>query len=201
MSDIYKPCPCGSGKKFKFCCNQLSNDDPNTLVKMAPIFTLSECSIMANWLEGGLAPILVVRQQPNLKYLFGMFMVDYYCLGLKETFFKANVKFDKIAEMKARLSYPLVPFEYEDARSLILGGIQYAKALGFEPQKDWKYTQYIIEADKPFENKFEYGKDGKPFYVSGPHDDASAILNRLKDADAHFLVGTEPSMGLIEHGL
>ena len=24
--DLYKPCPCGSGKKIKFCCRDIAND-------------------------------------------------------------------------------------------------------------------------------------------------------------------------------
>lgn len=59
-------------------------------------------------------------------------------------------------------TYSWVDFDYQDVRCLILGAIEYANGLGFEPNRAWKHSKYVVEADKPFENKFTYGKDGKP---------------------------------------
>lgn len=144
---------------------------------------------MENWEEGGLASILVVRQQPNLKYLFGMYLVDYYCLGLKNTMANVNLPYQKIEEIRARTPYTWVDFDYGDARNLILGAIEYANGLGFEPNRDWKDSKFVIEADKPFEHKFTYGKDGKPFFINGPDDNVPAIMAKLRGKNFDYMLG------------
>ena len=192
MQDVYKPCPCGSGKKIKFCCLQkIVGNDPREALKQAAAFPVYECGVMENWGDSGLASIYVVRQMPNLRYVYGMYIVDYYCLGLKNTFADANVKWERVKELKCRVEqqYALVNFPYEDARSLILGGIDYAKALGFEPNEDWKYSKYIVEYDRPYEAKFEFGKDGKPYYIQWPYDDVRTVMSKLRSQSAGYMLG------------
>ena len=53
---------------------------------------------------------------------------------------------------------------------MILGGLEYAAKIGIQPHRDWSSSNNIIEPNKPFENKFTFGRDGKPFYVAGPYD-------------------------------
>jgi hypothetical protein len=193
MQDVYKPCPCGSGKKFKFCCNQkIIATDPVAILKQSPEFPVYECLNMEGWEEGGLAPILIVRQQPNLKYTFGVYLVDYYCLGLKNTMCNVNMSYEKILHYKNRVPYSFVEFDYQDARSMILGGIEYARELGFSPNPDWRDSQYIVEADKPFEHKFTFGKDGKPLFVNGPEDNVQAIMAKLHGKNFDYMIGSEP---------
>ena len=69
--------------------------------------------------------------------------------------------------------------EYEDARSVILGGIEYARNLDFEPNPDWKDSQYMIEPERPFNPKFKFGLHGKPMYISGPHDKPTKMPLKL----------------------
>jgi hypothetical protein len=193
VQDIYKPCPCGSGKKFKFCCNQkIMGSDPVAILKQSPEFSLYECLIMEDSEDGGLASILVVRRQPNLKYTFGMYLVDYFCLGLKNSMCDVNVKYEKILHYRNRMPYSFVDFDYQNARSLILGGIEYAKELGFSPNSDWRSSQYIVEADKPFERNFSFGKDGKPFFINGPEDNIQEIMAKLRGKDFDYMLSSGP---------
>ena len=189
MRDAYKPCPCGSGKKFKFCCVKLiKSSEPNKLLKEAASFRLYETVITENWQEQGLASIYVVRQLPNLRYIFCGYIVDYFCLGLKNAFCRMSVPYTQIQQMKSQNPVKIIDFPYQDARSLILGSIQYAANLGFHPHEDWHLSKNMVESSKPYEKKYEYGKDGKPFYISGPNDDAQAIIKKLSDVDHHYTI-------------
>ncbi len=120
-----------------------------------------------------------MRQLTNQKFIFGSYLADVFCLGLKDTFCNANLSIQAIQDLLARAPMPMERIDYEDARSLILGGIAYARKLGFEPNADWKDSQHIIEPERPFNPKFEFGMGGKPMYVAGPHDDPREILSRL----------------------
>ena len=192
MQEVYEPCGCGSGKKFKFCCNQRIVDmGPKDVIKQAATFPVYDCSIIKNWNENGLASIIVVRQMPNRRYLYGVYVVDYYCLGLKNTFCHANDKWDGVEKLRLQAAavFPYVEFDYEDARSLIIGSINYAAKLGFKPNKDWDYSSYVVEAAAPYQEKFEYGRNGKPRYIQGPHDDVRGITRKLESTDHDFVLG------------
>jgi len=150
-----------------------------------------ECRVIPGWKESGIAHIMISRQKPNGEILIGHFMVDIFCLGLKDT------------------TYYMVPdkYEYEDyldmlnsqndfdiinqslAFNLIYGAIEYAEDLGFEPHKDFAITEYIlVDVDDVEYIDIEFGKDGKPFYMSGPYDNVEKIINTLKKSvgDGNF---------------
>jgi hypothetical protein len=49
-----------------------------------------ECLINASWKDKGLATILISRRQPDGNLLFGVYLVDILCLGVKNTFCNAD---------------------------------------------------------------------------------------------------------------
>ncbi|MES2946554.1 MAG: hypothetical protein V4772_27110 [Pseudomonadota bacterium] len=182
--DPYKPCACGSGRKYKFCCRlkevAISSVPPLALVKKSAEFPVCQCVINADWQAQGLASIFVVRQLPNQKFILGSYLVDLLCLGVKDTFCNANLSAQATQNMFAQVPMQMESIEYEDARSIILGGIEYARKLGFEPNPDWKDSQHIIEPERPFNPRFNFGMDGKPVYIRGPHDKPMEVLSKLK---------------------
>ncbi len=181
--DPYQPCPCGSGKKYKFCCyakgQQLSSEHPLALVKKAAQFPLSQCVVNVGWQQQGMANVMVIRQLPNGKYVFGGYLVDLMLLGVKDVFFNANLGNEAVQSMVGRADMPVEPIDYEDARSLIFGGIEFARQHRFEPHPDWQHAKHIVEPDRPFQPKYNFGHHGKPVYIQGPDDDIEAITARL----------------------
>lgn len=195
VQDMYKPCSCGSGKKLKFCCQQkVAGRSPKDLIRQAAMFPVYETGIIESWKENGLASIYVVRQQPNLKYLYGVYIVDYYCLGLKNTFSNANAPWSLVETLKRKMAkdFSYVEFPYEDARSMILGGIAYAAKLGFRPQEDWNDSRHIVEDGREYNAKFEFGRNGKPYYIQGPEDDVRAIGHKLRSHQHHAVIELRP---------
>ncbi len=188
MDPIYGPCPCDSGMKFKFCCLK---KNPQELLKGAAKFPLYECLRADNgWERHGMAVLYVCRQLSD-RYICAAYMVDTYCLGLKNTFVKINLQRDDMLDARRRLEQNGVfeQYDYEDARSLILGAIEYAASLGFQPNEDWQNSRYVVEEERPYHPKFEYGQDGKPLYIQGPNDDATLIMSKLAAVvDHHYLV-------------
>ncbi len=181
--DPYQPCPCGSGRKYKFCCRSkelaISNENPSALIKNSVAFPVYQCIVNEGWQEQGLANIFVVRQLPNMKFIFGVYLVDLFCLGLKDTFCNANMHYAPIQSMLAQSGLNLLPIDYEDARSVIFGGIEFASKHGFIPNHGWKDTKHVVEPDRPFNDRFEFGSHGKPVYIQGPHDDPVVITSKL----------------------
>lgn len=154
------------------------------LIKEAKEFPIYECLINPDWREQGIAQILFSRGQPNNKLIVGVFLVDIYCLGLKNTFCNADISLeDYESRLKSKISQgsSLITCHPCLANRIIYGAIEYAKRLGFEPQRDFALSRSVLnepsDADLTFE--VEFGKDGKPLYISGPDDNVDYVMKKL----------------------
>lgn len=175
------PCRCGSGKKYKKCC--LKKDDPFFMAQNASQYPVEKCFIGANWKDSGLGNILIIRKNIETnKYLFCMPLVDLYCLGVKDVFFNVELDWSNIKhEIIDRFPGGMVEMDYEECRGLILGAIDFAKTIGFAPHEDWEKSKEFVEPQKPYKTKHKFGKNGKPFYVTGPDDDVEKNIKILGD--------------------
>lgn len=167
------------------------------LIKSARDLKIHECLINEDWQERGIVEILISRKQNNGSLIFGVYLVDTGCLGLKNTFCNTNISMDTYENnLKARLSenFDMVNCGYELANNIIYGAIRYAKKLGFEAQKDFKLSKYVLgtELEMNPDCKIQFGKDGKPFYCAGPDDDVERVINTLNKSvgkdNYHFIV-------------
>lgn len=157
------------------------------IIRRSRTFPVFECLISDSWQkeDPGLVQILLARQQPDGNICFGTYLVDKLCLGLKNTF--ANAGFSRTRyenEVSGRVFHATVPVEctIELAHQMIYASIDYAAQFGFEPNKDYALSQHLLlprgELKEPYHLTF--GRNGKPFYIAGPHDNAARILRQLE---------------------
>ncbi len=153
------------------------------LVRNAKNLPVYECLISDNWKDSGLARILLSRKQPNNESIIGVFLVDVYCLGLKNTFCNSNIAIGDYQNLKLKMFQESSPIVCHSglANRIIYGAIEYAKKLGFEPQKDFSLSQFVLDETSDMDLSFdiEFGKDGKPLYISGPDDNTDYIIKKL----------------------
>ncbi|RKY10625.1 MAG: hypothetical protein DRP56_00500 [Planctomycetota bacterium] len=166
---------------------------PKKKVLMARTFPFYECLINPSWKEEGLVTILISRRQPDNHLAFGVFLVDTYCLGLKNTFCNADLALSSYKRDLLDKAYPEEkPIECPIplAHHIICGGIAFAEQFGFKPNKDFKQSRYILDDKANVEpcEGIEFGKDGKPFFISGPDDNVEHIMRQLasKAGDGNF---------------
>ncbi len=129
-------------------------------------FTGTICDCFASYSEGMMS--LYLARKRGALYTVSGIILDLYCLGVKDAFLAKVNKFE-YAEIQSRKTQELSP---EQAKRVILDGVEYARKLGFEPHKDFKksFMAYDeIDADG-VECEFEFGKDGQPFFFAGPFD-------------------------------
>ena len=157
---------------------------PKQKLRQACRHPIHECLINPSWQEKGLATILMSRRQPDAHMAFGVFLVDIFCLGLKNTF--ANVDFSEaryVREVVGRVyeQQESEPCDCDLAHQIIYGGIAYAKQFGFKPNKDFRLSQHVLDAAESIgPSDIEFGRDGKPLFVSGPDDNVPKILHQLQ---------------------
>jgi hypothetical protein len=66
-------------------------------------------------------------------------------------------------------------------RKLVEGGVAYAREQGFNPHADYVVAGQIFGDVDPAAcpTHFEYGHEGKPFYISGPQETATQVRATL----------------------
>jgi len=172
-------------------------------IRRARNYPLEGCWASSDWTESGLAVIVIARRQPDGNIVFGTYLVDYFCLGLKNTYCNADIppgKFrrDYLPEMFSSTGPP-VEISPALAHEIIYGGIEYAAQFGFRPQADFKYSRYVLDPPDahPRTGEVEFGHEGKPLYMQGPYDNADAILRQLArtagEGNFHYMVETSGS--------
>lgn len=142
---------------------------------------------------GGLVCVLVARRHRYDKVAVCGYLVDVHCLGVKNSMGPEFIdEVDLIAFRRyffdAYEDHLVAPLDL--AQHLVLGGVDYARALGFEPHPD--YANTAAHLDGPLTRcDIEFGRDGMPFYVEGPYDDAYKIMQTLEASvgpgNYHFL--------------
>jgi hypothetical protein len=147
----------------------------NPYLQNAREYPLYGCWIMEGWQETGITPVVIARMQDNDQIMFGVYMVDYYCLGIKDAFTRTGYTRNRFErDLPKFCANAPEPCFVELAHELIYGALEYAKKLGFEPHPDFYKQNADLILDPPDahprENRVDFGKDGKPLYISGPYD-------------------------------
>jgi hypothetical protein len=147
-------------------------------IRVAAKGPIVHCLMPTNLFETGIGNILLARRLPSGMLGSAWFLVDVFCLGIKDIFYREVGE----AELRSRLetikeTQELVEVEPALARKLIRDAAAYAAGLGLPAAKDTPVIEAIfgdVDADARTET-FTFGKDGKPLYMSGPYDTPARI--------------------------
>ncbi len=136
--------------------------------------TRYEAFIEKSWRTTGLTQLLVARIRDDGRADIGFFLVDLWCLGIKDAFFHEVTGEAAFRDLLAKL----LPEDSCErihpacAKKLLDGAIAYAERLGFAPHRDYRKARKALSgldaADCP--ETFTFGRDGQPCYVEGPND-------------------------------
>jgi len=143
-------------------------------LRAAVPFPVLHCWIGNSIAETGIGWVVLSRAMPNGSIAAVSFLVDSYCLGVKnvhaEILPRSEYDYKYLREMMSKMpSRSAAPAE---ARKLVEEAVAYARELGFSPHADYPRAMVLFgdinAADS--DAHFEFGKDGKPFFVNGPND-------------------------------
>jgi hypothetical protein len=147
----------------------------NYIRKKARSLPIFECLVNTEWKEQGVAHVIVARKHVNENITMCMYLVDIFCLGIKNTQYSFNIPVAEYQEIKENMEHiEFEPISYNLAHNIVFAGLEYAKEYEFKPHKDFtSITQFMLEEDTDDIEliDIECGLDGKPFYVNGPSED------------------------------
>ena len=172
MISVYDPCPCKSGKKIKYCCHNILKEKVySEILKAVNKWPLYKCWILYEGNKCHKVTVFVVRTIPNGNFILGSYLLDLLSLGIKDTFLAVNLSKSNLTKYESfdeKITEELI--SYQDARSLILGSLAFAKKHGFAPHDDWEESKCMIESNEPYEAKFTFGFNGESLYIPTVHD-------------------------------
>jgi hypothetical protein len=175
-----------------------NNDPVVRFEKAAQAPVLDSCVHAGIW-NSGMGTLLFSRDLGNGGVAFATFLLDVYCLGVKNVFYGVTSRADYDWRIHASVAEAtrLMKVSPEYARKLVEESAAYAQLLGFSPQADYAKARLIfgdIHAAACGE-RFEFGKNGKPLYIAGPHDNAAkreriltTLRGRFGPEGYHFVI-------------
>lgn len=146
--------------------------------------------------QGGLAGILIARQDRGSRATVCGFLVDVYCLGVKNTLGPRPMGASEVDAFSriffATLGSPIdIPLAV--AQHVVHGAVAYARDLGFSPCEDFADTAPYLGLPPTEPGSIRFGHDGVPLYYSGPYDDARTVVATLESTagagNYHFVAG------------
>jgi hypothetical protein len=159
----------------------------NKLLASIPTASILECWVGASLQESGIGHVILCRELSSRQVAYADFLVDSYCLGVKDVLFRIEDRGDyELFMSRVREGMDLEKASPEFVRLVVDGAVEYAANLGFTSHPDFQKAKPILANidTSGLETTFEFGCDGKPFYVSGPNespDRVRAIILQLHE--------------------
>jgi hypothetical protein len=144
--------------------------------------------------DAGIGHLTIARQESTGGIIAAVFLVDVFCLGVKDAFWRAgtHADFENLIEQmeKAQKMSAITP---ECLVKIVKGAVEFAHSFGFPPHPGYRHASILLDGIDPSScpNQFEYGREGRPFYIQGPNEPpelAMAIGQRAKQVGGHYFV-------------
>jgi hypothetical protein len=122
----------------------------------------------------GMSQVVIARFKNDGRVEMGVFLLDVYCLGVKNAFFVQGDE-SVLAEILQNIARSCGPLEEHSAawgRKLVEGAANYALRLGFAPHRDYKKAARVLGGIDPKDcpETFTFGHNGKPHFIAGPNE-------------------------------
>jgi hypothetical protein len=160
-----------------------------------------EAFVSPELFASGFGYVMVSRFKSADRVEAGIFLVDMYCLGVKNAMFQQLTLAVYQDRVLARFFQgKQEAFEPCCARKLVEEAVQYAARLGFQPHPDYKKACRVFGglASGACTREFTFGHGGKPLFVQSPHDSpqrTEQIMAMLKarrgEGNFHYVLITD----------
>jgi len=144
---------------------------------------IRHCFLTESLFETGMGTLVLTRGATPQHLALGAFLLDTFCLGIKDAMFK-SVEAEVVERYieAANAAAPMVPVDPSYARKLLRELAAWSQGIGFAPHRDFAAVEAIfgdVNADA-CDAVFPFGREGKPLYISGPNDTAPLIQSRIE---------------------
>jgi hypothetical protein len=168
------------------------------MIMQAANAPIHQALMARNMFDLGLGNVVLSRKKGETIWT-SVFLVDVFCLGVKDAFVTSGTEAEyEHLLRRLREKAELKAIHQTCARKLVEGAVAYAKDLGLSPHNDYHKAKKLFgDIDSgACPESFEFGKNGKPMFMSGPYDSEirrRQIMNQLSrrcGSDGfHYMMG------------
>jgi hypothetical protein len=176
-----------------------NSTDPTVRLKGADRWPVVDALIPENLWSIGIGSLVIARRISQGQLACAVFLVDVFCLGVKDALWKIVTPSEFYAlckEFGARGRLQEVTPEH--FAKLVYRAADYGQSLGFPPHRDFRHAQRLLAGIDPSQcpDEFQFGQDGRPMYFRGPSEsleDARIIASRVESLGGHYTVLLKPT--------
>jgi hypothetical protein len=173
---------------------QRDSKDPTVRLQRADKWPVVQALVWDKLWEDGFGYVLIARRDLEGRIVFAVFLVDVWCLGVKDTFWRAGTSAD-LEEMikRIRTTGTMGAIAPACLAKIVTGAVEYAQSFGFPPHPDFRHASKLLDGIDPSScpSEFKFGRGGRPFYVQGQFEssaEAAAIMQRVQSAGGHYII-------------
>lgn len=127
-----------------------------------------ECYVNVNWRETGMASVQVLGHAPGGRTAYAAFLVDVWCVGLKDAFGRQEMGPAEFRDVLDRWGeqYDVARIDPAEAKRLVAAGVRFARQNGFRlpPHAD-RWTAIFGPLDVGAADLDGFGVEGRLRYV------------------------------------
>ncbi len=173
--------------------------DPSVRLKDAADWPVYEAYRSKTLWSDGIGYIIIARKSSGPRLIVGNFLVDVYCLGVKDALWSPETMDSLrgyLSEIEERVKLEPVSAAY--GVKVVRGAVDFAAQYNLAPAPDFKYVKLLLDGIDTSEcsEEFTFGKDGKPFYIQGPYDSpekARSIVAKIEGVGDFLTIETGAS--------
>ncbi len=176
---------------------ELLNDTLTARVLRAAQAPIQHCLIPETLFDRGIGTVILARGISTYHLTLGIFLVDTWCLGIKDTCFRP-MDAEAFETIIAQLddTSPMASVDPSYARKLLRDAAAWAASIGFAPHRDFAAIERLfgdVKADA-CDATFQFGREGRPLYVQGPGGSPAQVRLRFGGLGQALSIG-KPELG------
>jgi hypothetical protein len=164
-------------------------NSPAARLRRAAKLPVLKCLVSVGLFDAGAGAAVLVRGASREEQHVGCFMLDTFCLGVKEAFFRTLGRQDAEFMLETlEIADALKPIDPRELRKLLHDLVGWSEPNGFPPHMDYARVEALFGDIEPADHDYlaSLGHEGRVIYIPGPSESAAQIRRRTEIVRARF---------------